>query len=471
MCRATALLIFATEAERHCELHAKRLRMPSDQPGQIRGPVVRVSLRAASMVWLRVALLSFGGPAGQIAVMHRVLVDEKKWISERRFLHALNFCMLLPGPEAQQLATYVGWLLNGTWGGLIAGGLFVLPGALAILALSIVYVTFGAVGAVSGAFFGLKAAVLAIVLQAIQRLSARALQSDASKAVAFAAFVALYVLNAPFPLVVLVAGLAGLMDARARALGFAAPYGSESEANDPTPIAEPRSGAQALRVAGFFLALWLAPIAALVLLFGVDDVYARIAMFFSKMAVVSFGGAYAALSYVAQQAVERFHWLDAREMLDGLGMAETTPGPLIMVVQFVGFLAAYRHPGSLAPLVAGSLGGLLSTYVTFAPSFLWIFAAAPYVERLRANRALAGALAAISAAVVGVIANLALFFALRFLFHDLWTTPGLPVELPVLTSLDVEALALSVVAFAALRFGLAPTLLIGVIAGLALRSL
>jgi chromate transporter len=332
-------------------------------------------------------------------------------------------------------------------------------------------VTFGAVGAVSGAFFGLKAAVLAIVLQAIQRLSARALQSDASKAVAFAAFVALYVLNAPFPLVVLVAGLAGLMDARARALGFAAPYGSESEANDPTPIAEPRSGAQALRVAGFFLALWLAPIAALVLLFGVDDVYARIAMFFSKMAVVSFGGAYAALSYVAQQAVERFHWLDAREMLDGLGMAETTPGPLIMVVQFVGFLAAYRHPGSLAPLVAGSLGGLLSTYVTFAPSFLWIFAAAPYVERLRANRALAGALAAISAAVVGVIANLALFFALRFLFHDLWTTPGLPVELPVLTSLDVEALALSVVAFAALRFGLAPTLLIGVIAGLALRSL
>jgi len=445
--------------------------MPPDAPAQIRRPVARVSLGAASLVWLRIALLSFGGPAGQIAVMHRVLVEEKNWISERRFLHALNFCMLLPGPEAQQLATYVGWLLNGTWGGLIAGGLFVLPGALAIMALSIVYVTYGAVGAVSGVFFGLKAAVLAIVLQAIQRLSARALQSDASKAVAFAAFAALYVLNAPFPAVVLVAGLAGLMGARVHAFGFSSQHGTGSEADDPTPIAEPRSGPQALRVAGLFLALWLAPIAALVLLLGVDDVYSRVAMFFSKMAVVSFGGAYAALSYVAQQAVERFHWLDAREMLDGLGMAETTPGPLIIVVQFVGFLAAYRHSGSLAPLVAGGLGGLLATYVTFAPSFLWIFAAAPYVERLRANSALAGALAAISAAVVGVIANLALFFALRFLFHDFWTPPGLPVELPLTTSLDVEALALSVLAFAALRFGVARALLICMIAGLALRSL
>ena len=403
--------------------------------------------------------------------MHRVLVEEKKWISERRFLHALNFCMLLPGPEAQQLATYVGWLLNGIWGGLVAGGLFVLPGAVAIMALSVVYVKFGAVGAVAGAFFGLKAAVMAIVVQAIQRLGARALQSDASRAVAVAAFMALFVLHTPFPVVVLVAGFAGLIDARARAFGFTARSGRESEADNLTPIAERHSGAQTLRVAALFLALWLAPTAALILLFGRDDVYARIAMFFSKMAVVSFGGAYAALSYVAQQAVEDFHWLNASEMLTGLGMAETTPGPLIMVVQFVGFVAAYRHPGSLAPLVAGSLGGVLATYVTFAPSFLWIFAAAPYVERLRANSALAGALAAISAAVVGVIANLALFFGLRFLFHNLWTPPGLTVELPVFASLDVEALSLSVGAFAALRLGLAPTLLLCTIAGLALRSL
>lgn len=403
--------------------------------------------------------------------MHRVLVEEKKWISERRFLHALNFCMLLPGPEAQQLATYIGWLLNGTWGGLIAGGLFVLPGAVAIMALSVVYVKFGAVGAVSGAFFGLKAAVLAIVVQAIRRLGARALPSDASKAVAVAAFLALFVLHTPFPVVVLVAGLAGLIGAHAGAFGLAARSGGESEADDATPFAEPRAGAQALRAAALFLALWLAPTAALILSFGPEDVYARIAMFFSKMAVVSFGGAYAALTYVSQQAVERFHWLDASEMLDGLGMAETTPGPLIMVVQFVGFVAAFRHSGTLAPLVAGSLGALLATYVTFAPSFLWIFAAAPYVERLRANRALAGALAAISAAVVGVIANLALFFGLRFLFHDLWTPPGLTVELPVLASLYVEALSLSVGAFAALRLGLAPTLLLCTIAGLALRSL
>ncbi|WP_445730651.1 chromate efflux transporter [Methylocystis sp. IM2] len=413
--------------------------------------------------------MSFGGPAGQIALMHRVLVDEEKWISERRFLHALNFCMLLPGPEAQQLATYIGWLMHGVPGGLIAGGLFIVPGVAAIMALSLVYAAYGATPALDGAFFGLKAAVLALVFAAIRRLGARALRTSSQKAIAAAAFLALFLLDAPFPLVVLGAGLVGFFGER---LGLppvtrAAAEGSDEDGlTAPDQQPDPRRALAAAAVLG---ALWILPVAALVLAFGPQDVYARIAVFFSKMAVVTFGGAYAALSYVAQQAVERFHWMTPPEMLDGLGMAETTPGPLIMVLQFVGFMAAFRAPGALSPLAAGALGGLLATYVTFVPCFLWIFAGAPFVERLRGNAALAGALSAIAAAVVGVIANLALWFATHFLFGGHWRLGLLPAQLPDPATLDPAALALSLAAGALLRFGLAPALALSVGAGLLLK--
>jgi chromate transporter len=429
----------------------------------------RITLAAATKVWARIALLSFGGPAGQIALMHRVLVDEEKWISERRFLHALNFCMLLPGPEAQQLATYIGWLMHGVPGGLIAGGLFIVPGVAAIMALSLVYAAYGATPALDGAFFGLKAAVLALVFAAIRRLGARALRTSSQKAIAAAAFLALFLLDAPFPLVVLGAGLVGFFGER---LGLppvtrAAAEGSDEDGlTAPDQQPDPRRALAAAAVLG---ALWILPVAALVLAFGPQDVYARIAVFFSKMAVVTFGGAYAALSYVAQQAVERFHWMTPPEMLDGLGMAETTPGPLIMVLQFVGFMAAFRAPGALSPLAAGALGGLLATYVTFVPCFLWIFAGAPFVERLRGNAALAGALSAIAAAVVGVIANLALWFATHFLFGGHWRLGLLPAQLPDPATLDPAALALSLVAGALLRFGLAPALALSVGAGLLLK--
>ena len=429
-------------------------------PAEI-GETPTVSLARMTRVFGKIAALSFGGPAGQIALMHRVLVDEEKWVSERRFLHALNFCMLLPGPEAQQLATYIGWLMHGVPGGLIGGGLFILPGVAAIMALSVIYAIYGATPAIGGAFFGLKAAVLALVIAAIFRLAAKALKSAPQRAIALLAFIALALFNAPFPLVVLGAGLVGLLFAGR----FAHAHGGADDAEDAAAPA----ARQALRAAGVLALLWLLPVAALFVLLGPEDVYARIAVFFSKMAVVTFGGAYAALSYVAQQAVERFHWLAPAEMLDGLGMAETTPGPLIMVLQFVGFMAAFRNAGALPPLAAGALGGLLATFVTFVPCFLWIFAGAPYVERLRENTTLTAALSAISAAVVGVIGNLALWFATQFLFRAHWTLAPLPLQLPDPASLDVAALALSLAAGAALRFGLAPALVVGVGAGFILR--
>jgi chromate transporter len=422
-----------------------------------------VSLGELTRVFTRIALLSFGGPAGQMALMHRVLVDEKKWLSEQRFLHALNFCMLLPGPEAQQLATYVGWLTHGVAGGLIAGTLFILPGVVSVLALSALYALYGTTPLVGGGFFGLKAAVLALVVAAIWRLGKRALRTRLQKVIAAASFVALFVFDAPFPLIVIGAGLIGLL---ARP---ALPAATETDEEAALNLANSDSRS-ALMAAAVIAFLWLAPLVAIVVLLGADDVYARIGVFFSKTAVVTFGGAYAALSYVAQQAVERFHWLAPADMLDGLGMAETTPGPLIMVLQFVGFMAAYRNPGPLAPLLAGTLGGLLATYVTFAPCFLWIFAGAPFVERLRANRALAGAMSAVAGAVVGVIANLALWFATHFLFRAHWT-PIAPLTLPDLATLDVVAFALSIFAGALLRFGLAITLAASVGAGLLLSYL
>jgi chromate transporter len=424
-----------------------------------------ISFAEAFRVWLRVAVLSFGGPAGQIAVMHRILVEEKNWISESRFLHALNYCMLLPGPEAQQLATYIGWLLHRTAGGVMAGGLFILPGIIAIMGLSYIYAAFGKVSFVEALFFGLKAAVLAIVIQAVVRVGKRALRNRIMIALAGLAFIAIFFFNVSFPLIVISAGVIGYLGAKAGRPEFAAvPHGGgkgaaavDSMLGDKLPDHVRPSVPRALRVSAVWLLLWLVPVGALLIAFGQANVFSQIALFFSKMAMVTFGGAYAVLAYVAQQAVEHYHWVGPSEMLDGLGMAETTPGPLIMVLQFVGFMAAYRDPGTLSPMMAGTLGGLLATWVTFTPCFLWIFLGAPFIEVLRGNKALAGALGAITAAVVGVILNLSIWFALHTLFRDTFPVRsfGLSFDAPMLSSIDLPALALAVAAATAIfRFNL-----------------
>ncbi|MBP7000817.1 chromate efflux transporter [Amaricoccus sp.] len=442
-----------------------------------------VPFPAALRVWARVAALSFGGPAGQIAVMHRIVVDEQRWVGEARFLHALNFCMLLPGPEAHQLAIYLGWLLNGVRGAVAAGLLFVLPGFVAMLALSVAYVTLGETPLVAGLFFGLRAAVVAIVLQALLRIGGRTLTSPATIAVAALAFVALGFLGAPFPLVVLVAGLVGWAAARAGVAGLAPGHGHaarggladrDSALGEEPPAPDRGRLRGVLRVAGLTAALWLAPVGVLLLALGPDNVFARIAGFFSLLAVVTFGGAYAVLAYLGQAAVASYGWLTPAEMLDGLGLAETTPGPLIMVVQFIGFLAAYRNPGTLDPMLAATLGAILTTWVTFVPSFLWILAGAPFVERLRGARGLGGALRAITAAVVGVILNLALWFASHVVFaaHVPVRTGWLHFDRPVLASADPLALALvagALVAVFVLRLGLLATLGLAAAAGAALR--
>jgi chromate transporter len=423
-------------------------------------PAHGVSLGEALRVWLRVAALSFGGPAGQIAVMHRIIVDEKKWVGESRFLHALSYCMLLPGPEAQQLATYIGWLMHRWPGAIMAGGLFVLPGVIAIMALSWVYAAFGQVPIVAALFFGLKAAVLAIVLQAVHRVGSRALKTGAMIALAAAAFVAIFFSRVPFPVIVLAAGIIGFAGARSGSSAFVVGEGhgaaeattTESLLGEELPEhARPTIG-RALRVSAVWLVLWLMPVIAIIATLGSGHTFAEIGVFFSKMAVVTFGGAYAVLAYMAQQAVETYHWLRPGEMLDGLGMAETTPGPLIMVVQFVGFMAAYRDPGSLAPMLAGTLGGLLATWTTFVPCFLWIGLGAPFIERLRDNNPLNGALAGITAAVVGVILNLAIWFALHTWFRE--TVPlhgyGVALDVPVLASVNAWAVGLSIAAAVAI---------------------
>lgn len=419
------------------------------------------TLAEALPVWTRIALLSFGGPAGQIAVMHRILVEEKRWIGDDRFLHALNFCMLLPGPEAQQLATYVGWLMHRTAGGLLAGLLFVAPGAASIMALSVVYALYGNVGPVAALFFGLKAAVLAIVLQAVVRIGRRALRGPAQVAIAAAAFLAIFAFGVPFPLIVAAAGCVGLAGGLAglaafRGGGHGAAKGAHVADEDTVlgaelPAHARPKGRTVLGTAAVCLALWLAPVAALVALLGPGDVFSEIATFFSKMAVVTFGGAYAVLAYVAQEAVGTYGWLAPGEMLDGLGLAETTPGPLIMVTQFVGFLGAFREPGALPPLVAGVVGGVITTWVTFVPCFLWVFLGAPFMERLRANRTLSAALGAITAAVVGVVLNLALWFSMHVLFAATRTVTGfgLDMEVPLWTSLDPLAAVLAAAALIA----------------------
>lgn len=437
-----------------------------------------ISMRDAFFVWLRIALLSFGGPAGQIALMHRELVDDRKWISDARFLHALNFCMLLPGPEAQQLATYIGWLLHGVRGGVIAGTLFVLPGFFVILTLSVIYALFGALDVVAGLFFGLKAAVLAVVIEALLRIARRALKSPALYGVAGFAFVAIFAFHVPFPMIIIAAGGLGLLAAKIAPgwLGEALPSGEQSDRAADVAAASRSAptlvrGLQVVAVCG---ALWVAPILLLVLLFGRSSVYPSIAGFFSEMAVVTFGGAYAVLAYVAQAAVNDLHWLNPGEMLDGLALAETTPGPLILVLTFVGFLAGFRDPGGISPLAGGLIGASLTTWVTFVPCFLWVLLGAPYIEQLRSNRALSGALAAITAAVVGVILNLTVWFALHVLFRDVgelnlgWLRPAWPD----FASLDWRAALLSAFAMLAMfrwQVGMLPALAMCGAAGLVLK--
>jgi len=415
-----------------------------------------VPFTQAVRAWFAISLQTFGGPAGQIAVMQRELVEERRWIGPQRFLHALNYCMLLPGPEAQQLAVYVGWLLNGLRGGLIAGILFVLPGMVALLALAAIYVAWGDVTAITAIFAGLAPAVLAVVAQAVLRVGGRALGHPALVAIAVASFAALALFAVPFPLVVAAAAGVGWL------LGRLAPHTLTSQrkkgghdAGGPAPLipdqalhAERPSLARTLRILGLGLLVWATPVAAVALLTGTNSTITTQGLFFSGTALVTFGGAYAVLAYVAQRAVETYGWLSPGEMVRGLALAETTPGPLIMVVQFVAFLGAYHHPDPLPPWTAALMGALLTTWVTFVPCFLFIFLGAPYVERLRGNHSLSAALTGITAAVVGVIANLALYFAVHTLFatsHP-WRWGPLRLELPELSSLRPVALAITVVA-------------------------
>ena len=432
---------------------------------KIAGEARGISFAEAFRVWARVALLSFGGPAGQIAVMHRILVEEKNWISESRFLQALNYCMLLPGPEAQQLAIYIGWLLHRTAGGVVAGVLFIVPGVICIMALSLIYAAYGNVGIVTALFFGLKAAVLAIVIQAVVRVGKRALRNRIMIGLAAAAFIAIFFFDVPFPIIISAAGLIGFLGARVGRPEFAAVAhgGGKGTAtidhilDQELPDHVRPTVARSLKVSAIWLLLWLVPVFALLLTLGQANVFSQIAVFFSKMAMVTFGGAYAVLAYVAQQAVEHYHWVQPREMLDGLGMAETTPGPLIMVLQFVGFMAAFRDAGSMSPTLAGVLGGLLATWVTFTPCFLWIFLGAPVIEAMQGNKSLAGALSAITAAVVGVILNLSIWFAIHTLFREVIPVHsfGLSFGMPVLSSVDIPALILAAAAAVAIfRFNI-----------------
>ena len=431
--------------------------MTAQPEANIEGGVADVPFRDAVRVWLKIGLLSFGGPAGQIAMMHRILVDEKRWIGEARYLHALNYCMLLPGPEAQQLATYVGWLLHRTVGGLVAGILFVLPGALVMLALSIVYALYSDLPLIDALFFGIKAAVLAIVVEAVLRIGRRALGNQAMYAIAALAFIAIFFFSVPFPLIVVAGALIGFLGAQFDPDRFIVIRGHGGADGDAVVDAALESGrldhtrpsfGRALRVIAICLPLWFGPIILALFLLGGDDVFTQIGWFFSKLAVVTFGGAYAVLAYMAQQAVEARGWLAPGEMLDGLGLAETTPGPLIMVVQFVGYLAAFRNPGVLDPLTAGIIGAALATWVTFVPCFLWIFLGAPYIEKLRDNQNLSAALSGITAAVVGVVLNLAVWFGMHVVFRQVGSFELGPasIPLPSLASTDIAALGLSLFA-------------------------
>lgn len=454
------------------------MHTPSDNTGN--SPTPPVPRADALRVWLRVAALSFGGPGSQIAVMHRILVDEKKWISEERFLHALNYCMLLPGPEAQQLATYIGWLMHRTAGGLMAGLLFIAPGFVAILGLSIIYVAYGQQPWVMALFFGLKAAILAVVIEAVLRIGKRALKNNVMMTVAAVAFIGIFLFQVPFPLIVLSAALFGIIIQRVddrliplQNLGQAVPADTapidRAIAAGELPHIIPNT-TRTLRIAGLWLLIWLSPLAACAVWLGPDDIFTQVGVFFSQAAVVTFGGAYAVLAFVAQEAVDVYGWLTAGEMLDGLALAETTPGPLIMVLQFVGYLAAARAETGLSPLMAGLAGSIITVWATFVPSFLWIFTGAPYIEALLGRRWLHAALSCITAAVVGVILNLGVWFSLHVVFKTLTPQSFGPITLdvPDWASVDGAALLIAMASMAAiLKFhvGLGPTLIAAALVG------
>jgi chromate transporter len=456
---------------------------PVDQPDQPAHSVDRlIPLGEATRAWFAISLQTFGGPAGQIAVMQNALVDEKRWIGQKRFLHALSFCTLLPGPEAQQLAIYIGWLLNGVIGGLIAGILFVLPGVVALLALSVLYVAAGDTTIVTAVLAAVAPAVLVIVAQAVVRVGGRALGHPALVALAVAAFLALSIFKTPFPIVIGVAAAVGWALGRWAPQTMREPPPRSAEAGGPTPLisddqlhTERPSRTHSLKVIGIGLIAWAVPVGAVLAVEGRDSIFADMALFFTGAALVTFGGAYAVLAYVAQQAVQVYGWLTPSEMITGLALAETTPGPLIMVVQFVAFVGAYNNPGSLNPWVAAVLASLLTTWVTFVPCFVFVFVGAPYVERLRGNRTLSNALTGIMAAVVGVIANLAIYFAFHTLFRELSTVTWGPVDLQVPQLDTVKPLSLAVSGFAALlvfraRWSVLRTLgacaLVGLVAGI-----
>lgn len=417
-----------------------------------------VTFTHALRVWTRIGLLSFGGPAGQIAMMHRTLVDEQKWLGEAEFLRALNFCMLLPGPEAMQLATYAGWKLHGVRGGLAAGLLFVLPGAVVVFCLAAIYAQLGQLPLVAALFFGVKAAVLAIVLEALLRIAGRALKLTSDWIIAGAAFLALFVLNAPFPLVI----------AAAAVLGFF----RTAKATSAAPASKPIDWRRTLATIAVWLIVWFAPLALMAAIIGSDHIYTEIGLFFSKLAVVTFGGAYAVLAYMGQAAVVTHHWLTPQQMIDGLGLAETTPGPLILVTEFVGYMAGYRASGLMGSPLGGIIGAVITLWVTFAPCFLWIFAGAPYVERLEHQPRLSGALAAITAAVVGVILNLSVWFGLHVVFATVerFRAGVIDMALPQWASISWPALALSLIAAVALlrfKLGIMGTLALCAALGLA----
>jgi chromate transporter len=430
---------------------------PGEQPQPRADGAGLVPLGEATRTWFAISLQTFGGPAGQIAVMQHALVDEKRWIGQKRFLHALSFCTLLPGPEAQQLAIYIGWLLNGVRGGLIAGSLFVLPGMLALLGLSALYVGAGDTTIVTAVLAAIAPAVLVIVAQAVMRVGGRALGHPALVALAVAAFLALSIFKSPFPLVIGVAAAVGWALGRWAPQTMREPKPPNAMADGPAPLigddqlhTERPSRTHSLKVIGVGLVAWAVPVGAVLAVAGRDSIFADQALFFTGAALVTFGGAYAVLAYVAQQAVQVYGWLTPSEMITGLALAETTPGPLIMVVQFVAFVGAYNDPGSLNPWVAAVVASLLTTWVTFVPCFVFVFVGAPYVERLRGNHALSAALTGIMAAVVGVIANLAIYFAIHTLFREVSTFTWGPVDLQVPHLDSLKPLSLAVAAFAAL---------------------
>jgi len=452
-----------------------------DHPNAALSPNVSLAtipVAESFFAWLRVSLLSFGGPAAQIAVMHRIIVDEKKWLNERRFLHALNFCMLLPGPEAQQLATYIGWLMHGIRGGLMAGLLFILPGFVSMLALSVLYVSFLDSTAIQSLFFGLRCAVLAIVAEAVLRVSRRVLKNRVLKLISVIAFLLMWLKLLPFPAVIALAGIVGLLGHKAAPSVFCLTrWNDDSDAAANVPGSS--RGAlgevgRSLMIAVTCLVLWFSPLLLAAHFAGNDSVYVKSSLFFSKAAVVTFGGAYSVLSYVDQKAVDDYRWLEKGEMADGLGLAETTPGPLIMVVQFVGFLAAWRHGTELPPLIAGTLGAVLTTWVTFVPCFLWIFLGAPWIEKLLHKRWLSTALTAITASVVGVIATLGVNMAVATLFskQSSLTLGGMTLAVPVWSSIQPAACGITLVAMIltlVLHRSLPVTLVTCVVLGLLLR--